>query len=387
MEDFNPWWFGEEDPDISRFNKLRYRWHPPWIDELGQRPGDLNVVVGPRRTGKTLGIKLLIKKLLERGVPPRAILYCGCDLYDDYREIYDALKRYHAEVQSRGYERAYVFLDEVTVTEGWWRAVKSIIDHYRPPWSITVSGSASLSLKKGVEYFGGRRGRGVTVNLMPLSFHEYVDATKMGRSLSAAFERYLSTGGYLAVLNDVMTARDLILFLKSDLLSLGKDPSLAKEIMAALMVAAPSPVSFHSLAADVGVSVKTVRDYVNVLVELFYVLPVLFRNLSGKTKWLKERKYAVRDPFMVRALSLWTGIRVEESTVLEWVVQEHLYRKYGEIYYYRDGYEIDAIAGNEMVEVKRSRSRRRYPRGVKVLSKEEIPGYLYSLAASSVRLM
>jgi len=30
----------------------------------------------------------------------------------------------------------------------------------------------------------------------------------------------------------------------------------------------------------------------------------------------------------------------------EWIVQSHLKRRFGEVYYYRNNYEIDAIAGN-----------------------------------------
>ena len=37
---------------------------------------------------------------------------------------------------------------------------------------------------------------------------------------------------------------------------------------------------------------------------------------------------------------------------MENIVQAHLYRKFCEIYYYRNKYEIDCIAGNLKVEVK-----------------------------------
>ena len=43
------------------------------------------------------------------------------------------------------------------------------------------------------------------------------------------------------------------------------------------------------------------------------------------------------------------------------MAQEHLYRKFGEVFYYRDGYEVDVIADGLKVEVKARKSHRRYP--------------------------
>ncbi|RLF85217.1 ATP-binding protein, partial [Thermococci archaeon] len=60
-------------------------------------------------------------------------------------------------------------------------------------------------------------------------------------------------------------------------------------------------------------------------------------------------------------------------------VQEHLYRKFGEIYYYRDRYEIDVIADGLRVEVKAGKAHRRSPRNVVVLEKEDIPRFLIEL--------
>ncbi|MHA1860383.1 MAG: ATP-binding protein, partial [Candidatus Asgardarchaeia archaeon] len=58
---------------------------------------------------------------------------------------------------------------------------------------------------------------------------------------------------------------------------------------------------------------------------------------------------------------------------------EHLCRKFGEVYYYRNKYEIDAIADEFRVEVKAGKAHRRYPRDVTVLEKEDIPRFLIEL--------
>jgi len=65
--------------------------------------------------------------------------------------------------------------------------------------------------------------------------------------------------------------------------------------------------------------------------------------------------------------------------LIENVVQEHLYRKFGEIYYYRNEYEIDCIANGLKIEVKAGKPHRRYPKDVIVLEEEEIPKFLIEL--------
>jgi len=61
-------------------------------------------------------------------------------------------------------------------------------------------------------------------------------------------------------------------------------------------------------------------------------------------------------------------------------VQEHLFRKFGEIYYFKNSYEIDCIAGKLKVEVKAGKPHRRYSRGVRVLEERDIPRFLVEIS-------
>ena len=54
-------------------------------------------------------------------------------------------------------------------------------------------------------------------------------------------------------------------------------------------------------------------------------------------------------------------------------------RRFGEIYYYRNRYEIDCIAGNLRVEVKAGKPHRRYPRNVEVVDEQSIPEFLLEI--------
>ena len=138
---------------------------------------------------------------------------------------------------------------------------------------------------------------------------------------------------------------------------------------------APSPLSFSTIGRDIGVSYKTVQEYVETLKNLFVLDAALYRE-GKRVVWRKERKIFFTDPFIASTLSLWSGEEPLESAFYEWIVQSHLNRKYGEIYYYRNSYEIDCIANSLKVEVKIGKPHRKYPKNVILIDRENIPLFL-----------
>ncbi|ASI99914.1 ATP-binding protein [Thermococcus celer] len=379
----NPWWFDEPDRDWELFDKLTYRLRPGWLDGLSLRPFSLNFVVGPRRVGKTLGIKLLIRELLERVKSPYGVFYFSCDVVEDYNGLLEVLNEYLKVKRRKKLGSAFIFLDEVSLVRDWWRALKFLIDRGELRNDVvTVTGSISLTLGRHFETFGGRRGSGRTVEVMPLSFHDYYGLFYDDFFPSKAeevFENYLETGGYLAYLNGTLKVEELVGFLKADIRALDRSTDLARELMGALLDKAPSPLSFNSLAKAIGISPHTARDYVELFEALHVLLQVPYLGGDGKVYPRKERKLILRDPLIARAMGLWTGKGIDRAVLYEWLVQEHLRRKFGEVYYYRNSHEVDAIAGGIKVEVKSGERRGRYPRDVRVLAGKDVPAFLYSL--------
>ena len=82
------------------------------------------------------------------------------------------------------------------------------------------------------------------------------------------------------------------------------------------------------------------------------------------------------DPYLVKSLSLWINTKYLESALYEWVVQSHLKRRFGEVYYYRNSYEIDVIAGNLKIEIKSKRAHKNYPKDVIILDESNLPLFL-----------
>ena len=163
-----------------------------------------------------------------------------------------------------------------------------------------------------------------------------------------------------------------------------KSIEVAKKIISTLLDMVPSALSYHSIAQKIGISHKTVESYIEVFEDLF--LAKVIYHKSREVIFRKEKKIMLRDPFIARAFALWTGKEIRKDFLYEWVVQEHLLRRYGEIYYYRNKYEIDCIANNLKVEVKAGKPHRRYPRNVIVLEEEDLPGFLIELEEMKVSL-
>ncbi len=377
LEPLNPWWHDDRwhmrDPHLSRLEAAEYRWRPGWLDRLSLVPPSLNFVLGPRQVGKTTGLKMLIRELVEGGADPRSVAYVDCDLIVDLRELRSTLTRLPARVDK-------VILDEVTGLEYWWRVVRGLIDGgFLARRAVVVSGSSSVRVRRYSESFVGRRGMGRDVEVLPLSFREFADVRGYGPSgLEAAFEEYLSVGGFPRSVNgDPSFEEEVPDQIDREVARAGRSARIARQVIYQVVEKAPSALSYNSIAREIGVSHVTVREYLELLEDLF-VVGVAYWRSGGRISFRKEKKVFFRDPMIPSALLGPRG-EVGEDALCEWVVQEHLLRRYGEVYYYRDGYEVDAVAGDLRVEVKCGRARRRYPRGVTVLSREDLPYFLYEI--------
>ncbi len=389
----NPWWEGKGSPVVAEWRSKRVRWRPGWLDKLNLTPFSLNIVIGPRLVGKTTGLHLLVEEQLPRR-DPLSILYLNLDLapsLDAFKSLLDAYLRMR---ERKGIGGSLLILDEVTGVSGWWRLVKGYIDAgvFRKD-TLIVTGSSSLRLKGEVELFPGRMGGGKEIEALPLSFREYLEVMGVpiepseepipdtslilpeAPKIRVLFNDYLRTGGFpLSINEDPRAEEQLIRSLEGEILRAGRSLDIARGVVSQLLKAAPSPVSFNSIASSLSISHRTVREYVELLIGLMILGQALF--FDGSPKFRKERKIFFRDPFLARTASIWTASEFLESALYEWVVQEHLLRRFGSVYYWRNSYEVDILADGLKIEVKAGKPHRKYPKGVTVLEKEDIPLFL-----------
>ncbi len=430
IEQFNSWWKGrdfiEEDEDYSKWKESKVRWIPEAIEKISLESFSLNFIFGPRQVGKTTLLKLVIKKLLDRGVDPKAIFYMRCDYLSDYKELMEVLDEYMKFRRIEGIESSYFLLDEITFPKEWFRAIKLYIDMGKFKRDVLIlTGSLSMYLKGEVETFPGRRGRGRDIIMYPLSFREFVkvaapelysripkikDVAEIEKCLKLRpwkeelydlFVLYLKSGGFPRAVKDVLekgkvseeTYDTYLSWIRGDLIRLGKSEGVAKRIIKAILERVPSPVGWNTIAKEVEVgSHKTVFSYVEFF-EKSFVLEVLqyFNPNTLEPEFKKEKKIHFMDPFLYHLFSRWCLIEGPgEDKIVESVVASHLARKY-EVGYWRSGGEVDVVTkdgiGFEVKwrrNAKPSRVKAGKIRNVVTLSKEDfftgplmIPVYLF----------
>ena len=391
----NPWWAGpqhiEDDPDYSGWLASSPRWEPRLLKEVDLASPSLSFILGPRQVGKTTLVKLLVKRLLDGGAVPESILYYRCDQLADFKELDEVIREYLRLRKSRGIERSYLFLDEVTYPSQWWRAVKFLIDvgDLRND-SLVLTGSLSMFATGEVETFPGRRGTGRDHVMHPLSFRDFCQAaggrvspegtsdirsgalTPLASSFmfageaSELFRTYLVSGGFPSPVKSVLrtgtVAREVLdsqlSWIKGDLARVRANESIAKRVLKAIIEKAPSRISLNSVARELEIgSHRTVFRYLDLLEKLFVLKTLYFVDLdTGRTSFTKNRKVHVTDPYLYTVLSRWCLTeRPKEEVIVESVVAWHLSRRF-DVGYWSDGSEVDVVVdqGTEAtgVEVK-----------------------------------
>jgi len=163
-------------------------------DSLGSRR--IQIIIGPRRVGKSTLMQQAIDHLLRSGVDSKRILLFSCDdptIFDGNITIGDVIERYASDVLHEAMyslsDRIYIFIDEIHTFPGWQLWLKS---YYEPQYNIKfiVSGSSASHLFDGAKE--SLLGRVDTLRLMPLSFMQfckfwsvYRDADKIAKFLDA----------------------------------------------------------------------------------------------------------------------------------------------------------------------------------------------------------
>lgn len=256
---------------------------PKLIDHLTNP--EISLIIGPRQSGKTTLMRLLIDRLAAQ--EKRSVLL-NYDLEKDrpfFKTQADLLEKIKLEVGENG----YVFLDEIQGKENAGLFLKGLFD-MKLPYKFVVSGSGSLELKEKI--FESLAGRKRVFPLYPLHFFEFLDyktayayENKLNEYLrveKTAGEKllteYLSFGGYpKVVLAQTKEEKEAAIsdiyesYLSRDiaaLLRLKKSENLI-QLVRILSSQMGQLVNYHELSSTIGISEKTVKRYLWYLEQTF----------------------------------------------------------------------------------------------------------------------
>lgn len=130
----------------------------------------VKVITGIRRCGKSSLLKLMVRHLAERGVPPQQIIEMNFESME-YSQM-DAMALYkHVKALVVPSKRMYLFFDEIQRIDQWQDAVNSFRVDFDS--DIYVTGSNAYLLSS--EFSTYLSGRYVEIKMLPLSFLEFLD--------------------------------------------------------------------------------------------------------------------------------------------------------------------------------------------------------------------
>jgi predicted AAA+ superfamily ATPase len=236
--------------------------------------------------------------------------------------------------------------DEIHKMPGWKNYIKGVYDTRRPGLKILVTGSARL------EYFrqigDSMSGRFFTHRLYPFSSGELASAGS-----APDVDRLMRRGGF----PEPFLAEDEINamrwrkqyadgLIRDDILDIEQfsDFKSIKLCFEMLRSRVGSPVSYTSIARDIGISPNTVKKYIQVFEELYIVFRVTPYSENIARSLLKEPKIYFFDTALVEGNE---GIKFENLTALalakEAAADEDLRGISASLNYLRtkDGREVD----------------------------------------------
>lgn len=350
MEDilyqYNPWWEEAYDaPGLCARDR--------YLVELKKHLTTRHIIflTGLRRVGKTALMRLLIKRLLENGVPAGRILYVSVDDYvlrgRSLNEIIECFRRIHKTGTD---DEIYLFFDEITSQPDYQAQLKSIYDRVKAKVFATSSSSSLLKDRKAM-----LTGRSFVFEIMPLDFEEYkifrgIKVKKRDDILNEShFKDYMQTGGlpenvlnpdrqYLMSLVDDIIQKDITAYHGL------KNHQLLRDFFTLTMERSGKQFSINKIASILQISPDTARRFL-LYFEETYLLHLLPRFGTTNEKLLSAKKIYACD---LGIKHLFVGNRDLGSYFENYIYLMLKTRK--ELYYlYQDGAEIDFYTGDGVI--------------------------------------
>ena len=354
LDDWNYWF--SSPPDT--FSRVDYE------EEIARKStaGEVIVIKGVRRSGKSTLLINETKRLIASGTNPKNILFVNFEdqrfkMFDTQNLLQEIKDVYLEYMQPDG--DIVIMLDEVQNIPAW---EKWILKEYELTGNtLYVTGSNSHLL--GVEFGTALSGRYLDVEIFPLSFKEYLAFCRIDVSTKALFihnkmkikqifNEYIEFGGFPKI------ALQKEKSLKKDTLKIYYDSILLKDIVArykhknyqmlnelSLFILSNNATinAYNKLKNNFGTSFDTIRDYMEYLLNSYMILAIHKFDYSYKKQAANPKKFYAVDVGLSNNVSF--GISKKIGQNLENIVFLELRRKRKEIYYYKtsQGFEVDFL--------------------------------------------
>lgn len=349
------------------------------------------IILGPRRVGKSTVMYQTVKELLANGIPARRLWWVRLDhpLLMDW-PLGQMLQKIIEDSEATPESPAFVFLDELTYASRWDLWLKTFHDERWPVRIVGTSSATAAIRARGSESGVGRWNEHY---LAPYLFTEFLDLKQkpadipccptLAETLQDALEqditmkgldafrrRFILTGGFPELLHQSSNATDdasELLRSQRVLRSDAIEKALYKDIPQAFNIQDPSKlerllyllggqftgqISPHTIASDLQMTAVTVEKYVAFLERAFVVFTL--NNYSANEEAVQRRGKrlyfvdgAVRNAALLRGAGP-IDQPEEMGMLVENMAASHLralaYQEGVRLYHWRHkGHEVDLV--------------------------------------------
>lgn len=316
----------------------------------------IKVVTGVRRCGKSKLLEMYRKWLLEQGVEEERIVSINFEDLDfedltDYKKLHTYLKEHLVKDNM-----TYIFLDEIQNVEQFPKVVDSL--YIKDNVDIYITGSNAHMLSSEIATL--LSGRYIQIEMLPLSFKEYMISTGSMNDRGIKYVDYLQNSSFpytlelegksdeirshLEGLYNTIVVKDIINHSKIS------EPRMLKSILKFIFDNIGNPLSSKKIADTMTssgrrIDTRTVEKYLNALTESYIIYQAKRYNIKGKQYLKTLEKYYVVDIGL--RLMLFGSKQIDAGRILENIVYLELLRRGYDVYVGKvDEFEVDFVAQN-----------------------------------------
>jgi predicted AAA+ superfamily ATPase len=314
----------------------------------------VKIITGIRRCGKSTLLVLFQQYLVDSGVEPANIITVNFEDYDNRSLCDPSALHEHVKSHMAPKGKTYVFLDEIQHVPEFQRVVDSL--YLRGNLDLYLTGSNAWLLSGDLATL--LSGRYVEIEMLPLSFREYVSVVGEEGGLQRRYLEYLENSSFPGALDFDGSQKHILGYLQGvyDSVVL-KDVVGRYNIPDAMMLESLVRFTFDNIGSQLStksvsnamnsdgrkIDVKTVERYLRALMDSYIIYQARRYNIKGKQYLRTLEKYYAVDIGM-RGLLL--GKRgADVGHMLENVIYLELLRRGYQVYIGKvDELEVDFVA-------------------------------------------
>lgn len=301
----------------------------------------IKVISGIRRCGKSFFLKSIIQELLENGINEKDIIYIELDKkgYKDIKTSKQLEKVIDEKIIDDDFK--YLFIDEIQNVKDF----EALINSYREEGNISIFITGSNSYLLSGELVTKLTGRYIEIEMMTLSFYEYVDMKRflnknVNENIYLEFEEYIRNGGFPKSLyydsyDEKITYTSSVInqIFDKDIKTSNKikDKALFERIEKFVINNFGAVISikniYNYLKDEVKINVdrRTIKRYLDILEKAKIIYSCELFDIKSKSILKGEKKYYLADLSIYYSQN--TDNRINYGPVLENVMYSYLKSK------------------------------------------------------------